>query len=292
MNRFRYRNLVILLIVVATIVGPSTVAAATCPSGPAPPCSPTRFTGSARGQAATCVAPPANCKAQRGKQGARGPRGATGPQGPRGLKGSTGATGPAGPAGPAGGPAGPAGAPGPQGAQGTTGAAGPAGPTGATGATGATGGPGPVGPVGATGATGSNGLAEYAYVYNLNAEVVPIEADITFSTNGVLTAGITHAPGTAGIQIVNAGTYKIAFSVSGVEPSQMAVFENGGFVAGTVYGSGAGTQQNNGQAIIVIAAGDVLTIRNHSSAAAVTLQTLAGGTQTNVNASVTIEKLA
>jgi hypothetical protein len=36
----------------------------------------------------------------------------------------------------------------------------------------------------------------------------------------------------------------------------------------------------------------VLTVRNHSSSAAVTLQTLAGGTQTNVNASILIEKLS
>ena len=81
-------------------------------------------------------------------------------------------------------------------------------------------------------------------------------------------------------------------AISGVEPSQFAVFDNGTLVAGTVYGSGAGTQLNHGQAIIVVAAGDVLTIRNHSSAAAVTLETLSGGTRTNVNASVTIEKLA
>jgi hypothetical protein len=59
-----------------------------------------------------------------------------------------------------------------------------------------------------------------------------------------------------------------------------------------VYGSGAGTQQDNGQVILTLSAGDVLTLVNHSSAAAVTLQTLAGGTQTNVNASLLIEKLA
>jgi hypothetical protein len=61
---------------------------------------------------------------------------------------------------------------------------------------------------------------------------------------------------------------------------------------GSGYGSGAGTQQNYGQAIIAVAAGDILTLRNHTSAAAVTLQTLAGGTQTNnVNASILIKKL-
>jgi hypothetical protein len=71
----------------------------------------------------------------------------------------------------------------------------------------------------------------------------------------------------------------------------MGLFLNGAPLIGTVYGSGAGTQQTTGQAIVPLAAGDVLTLRNHSSAAAVTLQTLAGGTQTNVNASIVIEKL-
>ena len=44
--------------------------------------------------------------------------------------------------------------------------------------------------------------------------------------------------------------------------------------------------------IITAAAGDVLTVRNHSSASAVTLQTLPGGTQTNSNASILILKLS
>ena len=121
--------------------------------------------------------------------------------------------------------------------------------------------------------------------------MVAIEAGVSFSNNGVLTAGITHAPGNAAITVVTSGTYKIAFLVSGVEPNQFGLFVNGAPATGTVYGSGAGTQQNTGQAILVLGAGDVLTVMNHSSAAAVTLQTLAGGTQTNVNASVVIEKL-
>jgi len=121
---------------------------------------------------------------------------------------------------------------------------------------------------------------------------VPIEADVTFDTNGVLTPGITHAPGGGAIAVVNAGTYKVTFTVTGVEPNQMALFVNGSLAAGTVYGSGAGTQPNVGQAILTLGAGDVLRLRNHSSASGVTLQTLAGGTQTNVNASVAIEKVA
>jgi hypothetical protein len=233
-----------------------------------------------------------------GAAGAAGSTGATGSQGATGAPGSTGATGSQGLQGVQGdtGAAGSTGATGSQGATGATGATGPAGSEGTAGIDGA---PGPAGSTGAAGATGptgatgpaGNGLSQYAYLYNVSAEVVPIEADITFDTNGILTSGITHSPGTAGIALVNAGTYKVTFSVSGVEPNQMALAVNGVAVPGTVYGSGAGTQQNTGQAIVTIVSGDVLTVRNHSSAAAVTLQTLAGGTQTSTNASVVIEKL-
>ena len=121
--------------------------------------------------------------------------------------------------------------------------------------------------------------------------MVPVEAAVTFDSNGVITPGITHAAGAAEIGFVNAGTYKVTFSISGVEPNQMTLFVNGAEVPGTTYGSGAGTQQNTGQAIVVLDAGDALTVNNHSSAAAVALQVLAGGTQTNANASIVVEKL-
>jgi hypothetical protein len=134
-------------------------------------------------------------------------------------------------------------------------------------------------------------LSQFAYVYNLTAETVAIEADILFDSNGVMTSGITHAPGTAGIVLVNSGVYMVTFSVSGTEPSQMALFVNGVMAPGSVYGSGAGTQQNTGAPLVAVNAGDVLTVRNHSSAAAVGLASVIGGTQANVNAFVTIEKL-
>jgi hypothetical protein len=116
---------------------------------------------------------------------------------------------------------------------------------------------------------------------------------VTFSSNGIRTAGITHGLGSSEIIVVNQGDYKVTFSVSGTEPSQFALFLNGVVVAETVYGTGAGTQQNNGQAILAIGANDVLTLRNHTSAAAVTLAAAPpiGGTAAAVNASVLIQKL-
>jgi hypothetical protein len=91
---------------------------------------------------------------------------------------------------------------------------------------------------------------------------------------------------------VNAGIYKVTFSVSGTGPNQMALFLSGTVVDGSIYGSGAGTQQNTGQAIVVSTlANRVLTIRNHTTTAAVGLASVIGGTQANSNASVLIEQL-
>ena len=94
----------------------------------------------------------------------------------------------------------------------------------------------------------------------------------TFNANGVITPGITHVAGEAGIALAGAGAYKISFSVSATAPNQMSIFVDGLPVGGTTYGSGAGTQQNSGQAIIIVGAGGVVTVRNHSSAAAIGLQ--------------------
>ncbi|GGA31889.1 collagen-like protein [Psychrobacillus lasiicapitis] len=137
-----------------------------------------------------------------------------------------------------------------------------------------------------------NGLCEYGYIYNLSAQVVALEADIIFDSTGIVTPGITHVPGTSQIFVTTPGIYEVSFIVSGVEPNQFTLFLNGAPVTQSVYGSGAGTQQNNGQVIISIASGDFLTLRNHTSAAGVTLQTLAGGTQINVNASILLKMLS
>ncbi len=102
---------------------------------------------------------------------------------------------------------------------------------------------------------------------------------------------MTHTPGTAGLTFASPGVYAVAFAVAAVEPNQIALFINDVLVPGTIFGSGAGTQQNGGLAIVNVSSGDVVTVRNHTSAAAFTLQTLAGGTAQTTNASLRVEKL-
>jgi hypothetical protein len=47
-----------------------------------------------------------------------------------------------------------------------------------------------------------------------------------------------------------------------------------------------------GTTIVALLADDLVELRNHTSAAAVTLQTLAGGTEVNVNPSMTFKRLS
>jgi hypothetical protein len=139
---------------------------------------------------------------------------------------------------------------------------------------------------------GTNGVSAYAYYYNVGAANVAVGAAVPFDTNGISSPGFTHAVGASAVTLVNAGVYKVSFIVSATEANQMAVFLNLTVVGGGIYGSGAGTQQNSGQVIIQADAGDVLTLRNHTSAAVVGLQAAAGGSAASVNASVSIEKLS
>jgi hypothetical protein len=136
----------------------------------------------------------------------------------------------------------------------------------------------------------AGGLSAFGYVFNTSAQTVGINEAVEFDTNGLLT-GLTHVAGEPGIVIGSSGVHEITFSVSAVEPGQFALFSNGVAIPNAIYGSGAGTQQNNGSVLVDLAAGDVITLKNHTSAAAVGLQTLAGGTEVNVNASIVIKKL-
>jgi hypothetical protein len=195
----------------------------------------------------------------------RGPRGAKGPIGTRGANGATGATG----------------------------AAGTNGTNGLPGVQGADGAPGADGHIGAVGPIGPAATRTYAYIYDLAGQSVAVDSAVVFDTNGLTTSDITHTAGTSAITITTAGTYKLAFSVSSINANQMAVFIGGTQVGGGTYGSSDANQQTNGQMIIAILAGDVLTLRNHTSNGTIVLNNHPGGAvgTTAVDASVLIERL-
>ena len=94
------------------------------------------------------------------------------------------------------------------------------------------------------------------------------------------------------VEIVEAGVYAFNFNVAGTEPNQMTLYLDETPIPGATYASGAGTQPNPGFGIFVAPAGSTVTLRNHTSAEAVTLATPIGGTAANTNASLQLLKIA
>lgn len=137
----------------------------------------------------------------------------------------------------------------------------------------------------------ANGVSAFGYIYNTTAQSVAVEDPVLFSSTGPVSGGIAHTPAAAAVTVAAAGTYEINWSVTGAEINQFSIFVNGVASATTEYGSGAVNQQNNGQAILVLAAGDSLTLVNHTSAGAITLAATIGGTVATVSASMTIIRL-
>jgi hypothetical protein len=174
-----------------------------------------------------------------------------------------------------------------------------AGAPGVAGAIGAAGAAGAPGTMGVPGIPGIGGVLGWGYIYNLgqltngNGKAIDPQALVPFDTAGPLN-GITYTPGSGTINVTSAGTYLINFSVSGTESNQFAIAVNGSPNASTIYGAGAGTEQNNGQAIITLAANDVITLINHTSATAVQLFATPpiGGTAAAINASIVILRIA
>lgn len=141
-------------------------------------------------------------------------------------------------------------------------------------------------------------LCDYGYFYNLEASAtVAVGAPFPFDSDGPVSAGFSHQaspiPGTsAPITILNAGIYKVDFTVTVAEARQIALYLNGVVVPSTIYGQATGTSVTTGVALIEASAGDELTLRNHLSAAALTLVTPSGGSEDNVTNSLTILKIA
>jgi hypothetical protein len=91
-------------------------------------------------------------------------------------------------------------------------------------------------------------------------------ADVPFSNNGPL-SGVTHTAGTTTVTVPTAGSYQIDYDISytaGVGAS-IAIAINGTVDASTNIPLLVATGDLSGTAILTLAAGDVLTLRNNSA---------------------------
>ena len=155
--------------------------------------------------------------------------------------------------------------------------------------------PGPPGPQGLQGPEGSRGFSSaHGYIYNVTAQVVAPTENIPFSNNGIISGAISHNIGSEEIIIEEVGDYAVLFQVTGATSNQFSIFLDGKPIQNTLYGTDDDNQQNTSQSIITIAeVPAVMTVKYYDniSILPVTLQSPAGGSQTNVTASLFIQKL-
>lgn len=134
---------------------------------------------------------------------------------------------------------------------------------------------------------GAKGISQYAYFWQ---EVTDVAGTIAANDGKMLfyhaqannTAGFASTLPSGDITISDAGVYEVNWGVSGVEPNAFGLFNGNNLISSTIEGSGAGTQQNKGSAIISVLAGAIISLRTVNCAAAVTLA-LAGTTNVSQN---------
>lgn len=222
-----------------------------------------------------------------GNQGAQGATGATGVTGQTGPVGDTGFTG----------------FTGSQGLQGDLGASGFTGNTGRTGNTGFTGLQGNFGAQGNAGATGYTGpqgatgtagaaLSPVAYGFFVttgstgpiaNGDLVPFAGPAVTPVN----MSLLNSQVTIGVS----GVYEITFIVTAdASPTAFQLLVNGGAIATVYYGQELDYSQNYGQAVLPLAAGNVLALRNQTTTP-ITLNGNLGGTSIGTCASLLIRRV-
>lgn len=171
--------------------------------------------------------------------------------------------------------------------KGKRGADGPPGPPGPRGLPGPS---GPIGPSGPEGPPGPEVASAYGDVYNLSEQIVGLNEDILFDTNGVLN-DVTHFISDARIIFDSPGVYSIWVNIVADTESQFSLFVNEEIVPGSTFGVGSTLASNVLSIILTVNEGDVLTVRNYLSDSTVSLPFTTGGEQANRNASITIIRI-
>lgn len=168
------------------------------------------------------------------------------------------------------------------------GSEGPRGKRGKRGRRGCPGCPGFPGPPGPPGPPGIPSATQFGYFYNVVARGLLLAgADIALSNNGFATSGITHIPGTAGINVAVTGYYQVIYSISNtvlaILPDAIGIALNGLLVPGSTYRVFSAGSQLWGQVIVNVSTpNSIITLR---VVIALFLAALIGGA---VNASVMI----
>ena len=173
----------------------------------------------------------------------------------------------------------------------TRGGLGPQGPIGLQGEIGLTGVQGPPGPTGPQGEQGpqgdvgpQGGLLDYAYYYNVSEQTIFSNSVIIFDNPIRNSIGIQYSSGN--ILLINIGVYKVIFNVNSIQQNQICLHLNSIVLNESVY-------ENYGSCIInTTTPNSILTLTSTTVTPITLMATNAFGTHTQINASITIERIS
>ena len=136
------------------------------------------------------------------------------------------------------------------------------------------------------------GTDVYGSAYSTNTQIVQVNDSILFDYNQNL-LNMTHTLGTGDLTVSKDGMYFFAVILESVQSCQFTIFVNGSPVTSTTTGINKGASVLQLRQLIELKAGDVVSVRNYTSASgAVTIQQSAGGTLTGINAEFILLRLS
>jgi hypothetical protein len=132
--------------------------------------------------------------------------------------------------------------------------------------------------------------------YNNVNQLIPLETDVIFSTQQNVNKLTWNISNPSQVVIQEDGVYKLFFLANTHTPAQLAVCVNGVPVDNTIMGTNKGAGQMTIRCILELKQNDVVSIRNHTTAAPnggiIDISTNAGGKYITTNCILTIFKIA
>jgi hypothetical protein len=136
------------------------------------------------------------------------------------------------------------------------------------------------------------GMDSYGSFYSTQIQDVAIDAPVLFYQN-INVNGMTHTLGTGEVVVQKAGIYIFVFCVNTSQACQFTVFINGIPDQTTTAGINKGANVLQLRQEIELKVGDIVTIRNHTSATGtVKITQNPGGTLTGINAQLILTRIS
>jgi hypothetical protein len=137
------------------------------------------------------------------------------------------------------------------------------------------------------------GFNVHGTFYTTSDQTIPVENDVNFSASNNCSNLTWNAGNGSQVVIQQDGIYKVFFFANTVTAGQFAFAVNGIPYELSTQGSNRGAGQITIRTLLELKTGDVLTVKNHTSANGfVALSANNGGPQVSVNAILTVFKLA